>query len=132
MFYIGLGSLETWAASHFGGKTLLFFFEKLYRPLKQKEVGEAFDLLSFQSPPYTMIKKDAASKRRRGNDRFEGFVVDLANEIARIVGFNFTLLPTQGYGSKGDDGQWNGMIRELLEEVRGGYPPFVRRRHNRA
>jgi len=65
-----------------------------------------------------MVKRDASSARRTGNDRFEGFVVDLASLIASIVGFNFTLIPTQGYGSVDDDGQWNGMIRELLEEVK--------------
>ena len=49
--------------------------------------------------------------------QYEGFVVDLASEIARIVGFNYTVVPTVGYGSKGKDGRWNGMIREILEEV---------------
>ena len=41
----------------------------------------------------------------------------MAERIAAIVGFNFSLQVTDGYGSIGDDGQWNGMIRELLEEV---------------
>ena len=48
---------------------------------------------------------------------YEGFVVDLALAISKIVGFNFTIVPTDGYGSVGKDGRWNGMIRELLEEV---------------
>ena len=52
-----------------------------------------------------------------GNDRYEGFVVDLASEIANLVGFNFTIAVTEGYGSVNDKGEWNGMIRELLEEV---------------
>ncbi len=57
-----------------------------------------------------------------GNDRFEGFVPDLATEIARAVGFDFELEPTDGYGSLDrDTGRWNGMIRELLEEVRGEF-----------
>ena len=38
--------------------------------------------------------------------------------IYLIVGFNFTIVPTDGYGSVDKDGRWNGMIRELLEEVR--------------
>ena len=49
---------------------------------------------------------------------YEGFVVDLALAISKIVGFNFTIVPTDGYGSVGKDGRWNGMIRELLEEVK--------------
>ena len=72
-----------------------------------------------------MEKLDLKSKGRQGNDRYEGFVVDLAMEISRIVGFNFTIRITDGYGSVDERGQWNGMIRELLEEVgrpdRAGY-----------
>ena len=44
-------------------------------------------------------------------------MVDLASEIAGIVGFTYKIVPTDGYGSVGKDGRWNGMIRELLEEV---------------
>ena len=52
-----------------------------------------------------------------GNNQYEGFVVDLANEISKIVGFNFTISIASAYGSIDDDGQWNGMILELLEQV---------------
>ena len=41
---------------------------------------------------------------------------DLAKKIASIVGFNFTIVPTKSHGSM-KNGQWNGMIKELLEEV---------------
>ena len=44
-------------------------------------------------------------------------MVDLASEIAAIVGFTYKIVLTNGYGSIGKDGRWNGMIRELLEEV---------------
>ena len=54
---------------------------------------------------------------RTGNDRYEGFVVDLAGDIAERVGFNFTIQITEGYGSVDETGHWNGMIRQLLEEV---------------
>ena len=53
-----------------------------------------------------------------GSESYEGFVVDLASAISKIIGFNFTIIPTDGYGSVDKDGRWNGMIRELLEEVR--------------
>lgn len=57
------------------------------------------------------------SRGRVGNDRYEGFVVDLAKDIADIVGFDFRIQVTNGYGNVDEHGQWNGMIRELLEEV---------------
>ena len=44
-------------------------------------------------------------------------MVDLADNIAKIVGFKYKIVPTNGYGSLGKDGRWDGMIRELLEEV---------------
>ena len=43
--------------------------------------------------------------------------MDLADNIAKIVGFKYKIVPTNGYGSLGKDGRWDGMIRELLEEV---------------
>ena len=55
------------------------------------------------------------------NERYEGFCVDLLEEIAGIVGFRYEidLVPDGKYGapSKKDDGQWNGMIRELIDRV---------------
>ena len=69
----------------------------------------------FQSEPYAMLKKTTDSLE--GNDKYEGFIVDLANKIASIVGFNFTIVPTKSHGSMNNNGQWNGMIKELLEEV---------------
>lgn len=54
---------------------------------------------------------------KQSSPKYEGFVVDLALELSRIIGFNFTITPTNGYGSVGKDGRWTGMIRELLEEV---------------
>lgn len=57
------------------------------------------------------------SERLEGNDQYEGFIVDLAAEIAAIVGFNYTIVPANAHGSIDKNGQWNGMIRELLDEV---------------
>ena len=69
----------------------------------------------FQSEPYAMLKKTTDSLE--GNDKYEGFIVDLAKEISSIVGFNYTIVPTKSHGSKDNNEQWNGMIKELLEEV---------------
>ena len=57
-------------------------------------------------------------KRDSSKDQYEGFVVDLASKIASIVGFNYTIMPTKAHGSVDKSGQWNGMIKELLEEVK--------------
>ena len=64
--------------------------------------------------PYIKFKEDYVN--RTGNDRFEGFRVDLLDEISAILEFNYTITPIPGnvYGSF-KNGEWNGMIRELLD-----------------
>ena len=57
-----------------------------------------------------------------GNDRYEGFCVDILKEIAQIVGFRYTikLVEDEKYGAPDEDGNWNGMVRELMEGVSEG------------
>ena len=64
-----------------------------------------------------MLKK--SDKALVGNDRFEGFCIDLLKELANILGFTYEirLVPDGRYGSQDDKGQWNGMVRELIEHV---------------
>ncbi|EEC18647.1 ionotropic glutamate receptor, putative [Ixodes scapularis] len=62
-----------------------------------------------------MLKKDA--HLRVGNDRFEGYCVDLMDALAKKIGFQYSLhLVKDGlYGSPTSSGEWNGMIRELID-----------------
>lgn len=64
--------------------------------------------------PYVTFKGDYMN--RTGNDRFEGYCVDLLDEIGNILGFNYTLepIPNNVYGSL-KNGEWNGMIREVQD-----------------
>ena len=73
------------------------------------------EIVTVLSDPYTMIKTDAVSLGRTGNDRYEGFAVHLIQEIAKIVQLNFTINVVSGYGSRRPDGSWTGMIGEILE-----------------
>ena len=55
-----------------------------------------------------------------GNDRFEGFCVDMLNHIASIVGFKYKIevVKDGNYGSMNEDQKtWNGMVGELLRDV---------------
>ena len=73
----------------------------------------------FQSPPYGMLKESAA--QLTGNDRLEGFGIDLIHELSLMLGFNYTFtLQLDGvYGSPDPvTGEWNGMMRELMDHVR--------------
>ena len=84
-------------------------------PLPLLQSKEVIVVATTLSEPYTMLKEDADSANRDGNDRYEGFAVDLTAEIARIVGINCTLSIVAGYGSRGEDGSWTGMVGEILE-----------------
>ncbi|CAL8363505.1 unnamed protein product [Merluccius merluccius] len=67
--------------------------------------------------PYVMYKK--SDKPLYGNDRFEGYCLDLLKELSNILGFAYEVkLVTDGkYGAQNDKGEWNGMVRELIDHV---------------
>ena len=64
--------------------------------------------------------KPDPDKRLRGNSRFQGFCVDLLDEISKILRFNYTIKPVDDgkYGAPvGPKNEWNGMVRELIDTV---------------
>ena len=56
----------------------------------------------------------------RGNARFEGFCVDLIEDIAQDLGFQYELylVPDEQFGARDENGSWNGLVRELMIGVR--------------
>ncbi|XP_013407964.2 glutamate receptor ionotropic, kainate 2 [Lingula anatina] len=68
--------------------------------------------------PYVQLKKqDSTKPALEGNDRYEGFCIDLLSEISKIVGFEYEieLVPDGQYGIVNDKGEWTGMVRELID-----------------
>lgn len=62
-----------------------------------------------------------------GNDRYEGFVKDLMDNIARVKNFTYrlVLVPDNHQGSHDPlTGKWTGMIGEILEGVNGYFLDF--------
>ena len=71
-----------------------------------------------QEEPYVMFKK--SDKPLYGNDRFEGYCIDLLRELSGILGFRYEvrLVEDGKYGALDEGtGQWNGMVRELMDHV---------------
>uniref|UniRef100_A0A8C4IRL8 Glutamate receptor n=1 Tax=Dicentrarchus labrax TaxID=13489 RepID=A0A8C4IRL8_DICLA len=65
--------------------------------------------------PYVMYKKNYM--QMDGNDRYEGYCVDLASEIAKHVGIRYKLsvVPDGKYGARDPETKtWNGMVGELV------------------
>ncbi|CAL4124706.1 unnamed protein product, partial [Meganyctiphanes norvegica] len=67
--------------------------------------------------PYVIEKKDK-SGNLTGNDRYEGFCVDMLEHIAKIVGFQYKIQPnpSKTYGVQNlETGEWNGLVREIID-----------------
>lgn len=50
---------------------------------------------------------------------YEGFCIDLLNEISNHLGFKYEIrvAPKNEYGNCNDEGVCNGMVKELVEKV---------------
>lgn len=76
-----------------------------------------FHIIVLQTKPYAMNK--LSSNTLEGNERYEGFGIDLIKELSEISGFNYTF-KIQEDGNSGyiDKKKWNGMIGEVINGVR--------------
>ena len=56
-----------------------------------------------------------------GNERYEGFCIELLEEISKIVKFKYKieLVPDDTYGAPDKDGKWNGMVQQIISKVSG-------------
>lgn len=54
-----------------------------------------------------------------GNDRFEGYCLDLVKELSSILGFTYEvrLVADGKYGAQNEKSEWNGMVGELINHV---------------
>ena len=56
-----------------------------------------------------------------GNDKYEGFGIDLIHELSLMLGFNYEFRNQEDnkYGSiiNNETGEWDGMIKEIREGV---------------
>uniref|UniRef100_A0AAX7VZH2 Glutamate receptor n=1 Tax=Astatotilapia calliptera TaxID=8154 RepID=A0AAX7VZH2_ASTCA len=64
--------------------------------------------------PYVMLRQN--HQELEGNDRYEGFCVDMLKELADILKFKYRIrLVGDGvYGVPGANGTWTGMVGELI------------------
>ena len=70
-----------------------------------------------------MLKE--TSLKLEGNDQFEGFGIELIEELGKKLGFSysFRLQEDNKYGSlDATTGKWNGMLLEIIEGVSWNEP----------
>lgn len=74
-------------------------------------------MCAFQENPYVMLRQN--HQELEGNDRYEGFCVDMLKELADILKFKYRIrLVGDGlYGVPGANGTWSGMVGELISRV---------------
>ncbi|RWS28514.1 Glutamate receptor: ionotropic kainate-like protein 2, partial [Leptotrombidium deliense] len=67
--------------------------------------------------PYSMLVEEWEQKGLSGNDKFEGYCIDLIREIAASLKFKFQIkiVDDKAHGRRNEKGEWNGMIRELID-----------------
>ncbi|KAJ8910754.1 hypothetical protein NQ315_017211 [Exocentrus adspersus] len=92
------------------------------REEEEKEViqGKNFRVVSRLGAPYLMQKANPNNEFRTGNDRYEGYAMDLMGMICKPESLNcsytFYLVPDNNYGTYDPEKkQWNGLIRELMD-----------------
>ncbi|XP_040899896.1 glutamate receptor ionotropic, kainate 3 [Toxotes jaculatrix] len=109
----GLEKVGKWSAS--GGLNITEVPKRKGMNITDSLANRSLIITTILEEPYVMLKK--SDKALVGNDRFEGFCIDLLKELSNILGFTYEirLVPDGKYGSQDDKGQWNGMIRELIE-----------------
>ena len=77
--------------------------------------------MTFQESPWTMLKKD--HHLYTGNERYEGFVLDMMDEISAMLKFTYELyeVPDGNFGSELPNGEWNGMMGQVMSGVGDNY-----------
>ena len=58
--------------------------------------------------------------------KYEGYVVDLIRALSKQVKFKYNMYIVEdgAYGAQLPNGEWNGMIRDLIDHVRNRKSPF--------
>ncbi|KAK1127291.1 hypothetical protein K0M31_003835 [Melipona bicolor] len=77
--------------------------------------NKTFIILIAINPPYGMLKKSASTMS--GNDRYEGFCIDIIQELSKMLGFNYTfeVQTDNQYGSKVEKtNKWTGMLGKII------------------
>lgn len=74
-------------------------------------------VVTLENRPYVM--KVPNWENKTGNDRWEGYCVDLIRELAQIGNFKYEIRVLDGespsHGTRNEKGEWNGLIRELID-----------------
>ena len=111
----GLSKIATWSEGKGLQTTDDFYSHYIMLSMKDKDLI----VTTVLNEPFTMLR-DSADKKD-GNEQFEGYGIDLVEELSKILQFKYTfqLVKDKAYGVKDKNGEWNGMIGEVLRGEAG-------------
>lgn len=77
-------------------------------------------VLLCQEEPFVMIREPPKGVVFEGNDRYEGFTVDLLEKISESLNFKYEIVlsPNNEYGGMRRENDWGGIVGEILAKVR--------------
>ncbi|CAG9764243.1 unnamed protein product [Ceutorhynchus assimilis] len=107
----------TWNPNNPTAITYKLTSEQREKELEKEIQRKNFKVVSRIGPPYLMTRVPEYGKVYYGNDRFEGYAMDLMAEICNILNcsYTFELVPDGKYGNYDPDRkEWNGLIGHLL------------------
>lgn len=70
---------------------------------------------AFQEEPFVMVSENVLGKPKK----YQGYSIDVLDALSNYLGFKYEIYvaPDHKYGSLQPDGQWNGLIGELVYKV---------------
>ncbi|MEE6483828.1 hypothetical protein FKM82_013664 [Ascaphus truei] len=74
----------------------------------KREVQKTLTVTTILENPFTMMR----------DSQMEGLCIDLLSDLSKSLGFNYTISVVKDgrYGAKDKDGNWNGMIGEIIRK----------------
>ncbi|KAI5740635.1 hypothetical protein M8J76_005732 [Diaphorina citri] len=73
-----------------------------------------YKIVTVLQEPFVMREESEGG----GGVKYKGYCIDLIEEIRKLVGFEYEIFvaPDNSFGNMDENGQWNGMIKELIEK----------------
>lgn len=73
-------------------------------------------IVVFQEEPFVMVSENVLGKPKK----YQGFSIDVLDALSNYLGFKYEIYvaPDHKYGSLQPEGQWNGLMGELVSKVR--------------
>ncbi|XP_074650203.1 glutamate receptor 4-like [Tubulanus polymorphus] len=96
--------------------TSLFGKSHLLGSKKNPLRGRKLKIVTLLESPFVMLKK--GHEFMSGNDKYEGYLIDLIHRISENVGFKYELYEVEdgNFGSVDKNGTWNGLMADVIKK----------------